>query len=110
MLSLEGLPHIPVVHLHAAAANADFEGRMAKLNFLWRLFGHESITVSSAWESTAVSMRYSQWDGVNTSLSRLMYCTHECRPCLDVSIRDSFCVVSMVIFRGTVMCYQGRKQ
>ena len=36
----------------------------------------DSITVSSTWELTSVSMRYSQGDGVNTSLSRLMYCTH----------------------------------
>ena len=33
--------------------------------------------VSSAWELTSVSMRYSQGDGVNTSVSRLMYCTHD---------------------------------
>ena len=36
----------------------------------------DSITVSSTWELTFVYMRYSQGDGVNTSLSRLMYCTH----------------------------------
>ena len=41
------------------------------------LFRYDSITVSSAWELTSVSMRYSQGYGVNTSLSRLMYCTHE---------------------------------
>ena len=41
------------------------------------VFGYDSITVSSAWELTSVSMRYSQGDGVNTSLSRLMYCIHE---------------------------------
>ena len=40
------------------------------------MFGYDSITVSSAWELTSVSMRYSQGDGVNTSLSRLMNCTH----------------------------------
>ena len=40
-------------------------------------FTHDSITVSSAWELTSVSVRYSQGDGVNTSLSSLMYCTHE---------------------------------
>ena len=37
----------------------------------------DSITVSSAWELTSVSIRYSQGDGVNTSLSRLVRCTHE---------------------------------
>ena len=36
----------------------------------------DSITVSSTWELTSVSMRYSQGDGVNTSLSRLVYCPH----------------------------------
>ena len=36
----------------------------------------DSITVSSTWELTSVSMRYSQGDGVNTSLSRVTYCTH----------------------------------
>ena len=40
------------------------------------LFAYDFITVSSAWELTSVSMRYSQGEGVNTSLSRLMYCTH----------------------------------
>ena len=37
---------------------------------------YDSITVSSTWELTSVSMYYSQGDGVYTSLSRLMYCTH----------------------------------
>ena len=36
----------------------------------------DSITVSSTWELSSVYMRYSQGDGVNTSLYRLMYCTH----------------------------------
>ena len=49
---------------------------------------HDSITVSSAWELTSVSMRYSQGDGVNTSLSRISYCTHaHCiRLCFSVYI------------------------
>ena len=37
---------------------------------------YDSITLSSTWELTPVSMRYSQGDRVNASLSRLMYCTH----------------------------------
>ena len=37
---------------------------------------YDSITVSSACELTSVLMRYSQGDGANTSLSRLVYCTH----------------------------------
>ena len=38
---------------------------------------YDSIIVSSAWELTSVSMRYSQGEGVNTSLVRIMYCTHD---------------------------------
>ena len=70
------------------------------------MFAYDSITVSSAWKLISVSMCYSQGDGVNTSLSRFMYCTHAS---LDVSIRGSSCVVCVFIFRGTVMCYMGRK-
>ena len=40
------------------------------------LFAYDSIAVSSAWELTSVSMRYSHGEGVNTSLSRIMYCTY----------------------------------
>ena len=72
------------------------------------VFTYDSITVSPAWELTSVSMRYSQGEGVNTSLSRLMYCTHVV--CSVVFVGRSFPVwCCMVIFRGTVMCYQGRK-
>ena len=47
----------------------------------------DSITVSSTWELTSISMRYSQGDGVNTSLSRITYCTHVVytSPCLILS-------------------------
>ena len=39
------------------------------------MLNDDSITVSSTWEFASVStMRYSQGDGVNTSLSTLMYC------------------------------------
>ena len=37
---------------------------------------YDSITVSSARELTSVSMRHSQGEEVDTSLSRIMYCTH----------------------------------
>ena len=37
------------------------------------MFAYDSIIVSSAWELISVSMCYSQRDGVNTPLSRLMY-------------------------------------
>ena len=41
---------------------------------LWRgCWSCDSITVSSTWELTSVYMRYSQGDGVDTSLSRLLY-------------------------------------
>ena len=39
------------------------------------MFTYDYIIVSSAWELTSVSMCYSQGEGVNTSLSTLMYCT-----------------------------------
>ena len=41
-----------------------------------RVLRYESITVLSTWGLTSVSMRYSQGEVVNTSLSRIMYCTH----------------------------------
>ena len=41
------------------------------------MFAYDSITVSSAWELISVSMYYSQGDGDNNPLSRLMYCTHQ---------------------------------
>ena len=36
---------------------------------------YDFIAVSSAWELTLVSMRYSKREEVNTSLSRITYCT-----------------------------------
>ena len=38
------------------------------------MLNDDSITVSSTWELTSVSMRYSQGDGINTSIYD--YCTH----------------------------------
>ena len=37
---------------------------------------YDSITVSSTWELASVSMRNSQGEIGNTSLSRITYCTH----------------------------------
>ena len=54
-----------------------FEINKKRLKSSRGMFAYDSITVSSAWELTSVSTRYSQGDGVNTSLSRLMYCTDE---------------------------------
>ena len=68
------------------------------------MFAYDSITVSYARELTSVYMRYSQGDGVNTSMSRVMYCTHVL-VFGSVSIRDSSCVMCMVIFHGTIICY-----
>ena len=50
---------------------------------------YDSITVSSTWELTSVSMRYSQGDGVYTSLARISYCTHML---VSVSLSTSLCV------------------
>ena len=49
---------------------------LAAKESIYKMMRYDSITVSSTWKLTSVSMRYSQGDGVNTSLSRLMYCTH----------------------------------
>ena len=55
---------------------------------------YDSITVSSAWELTSVSIRYSQIDRVNTSLSRTMYCT---QVLVQVSV---YCVVPFLYVYG----------
>ena len=64
--------------------------RVSRWEIGWSVLSScDSITVSSTWELTSVSMRYSQGNGVNTSLSRITYCTHVVytRPCLTL-----FCV------------------
>ena len=48
----------------------------ASSNLIKVVFRYDFMTISSAWELTSVYMRYSLGDGVNTSLSRMMYCTH----------------------------------
>ena len=68
---------ISVKRVHAPGGNKTFETSKKRLKSSSGVFGYDSMTVSSAWELTSVYMRYSQGDGVNTSLSRLMYCTHE---------------------------------
>ena len=101
--------------VHAPGGDKTFEASKKRLKSSRGMFTYDSIAVSSAWELTSVSMRYSQGEGVNTSLSRL--CTVP-----TISIINSVslyslrivvpflsCVVCMVIFRGTVMCFQGRK-
>ena len=53
---------------------------------------YDSITISSTWELTSVSMLYSQRDGVNTSLS-IGLCTV---PTISVSIK--YCSLVVVPF------------
>ena len=62
---------------------------------------YDSITVSSTWELTPVSMRYSQGDGVHTSLSRVTVPT-----CYSVYVSVLLCNIAFT--RGTAMCCQER--
>ena len=65
------------------------------------MFAYDFITVSSAWELTSVSMRYSQGEGVNTSLFRITYCTHVK---FIVSFRSlSVCVYGYLPWHGHVL-------
>ena len=47
----------------------------------YRSYDYDSITVSSAWELTSVSMCYSQGGGVHTPLSRLVLYPRYCSYC-----------------------------
>ena len=53
-----------------------------------RSYNYDSITVSSTWELTSISMRYSQGDGVHTPLSRLIL-----YPRFSVYVSVLFCCV-----------------
>ena len=73
---------------------------------------YASITVSYAWELTSVSMCYSQGDGFNTSLSRLGHYNYTV-PTVSVVVwvvvvYKRPCLLGMVMFGGTIMCYPGR--
>ena len=68
------------------------------------MLSSDSITVSSTWELTPVSIRYSQGEGFNTSLPRITHCTNV----LVYSVLVSY-IMCTGTFRGTVMCYQGRQ-
>ena len=83
----------------------DGRGQLPIEFLIWMLFAYDSIPVSSAWELISVPMCYSQGDGVNTPLPRLLYCSQV------VFVPGSFLVpfLCVVIFRGTVVCYLGRK-
>ena len=80
------------------------------------MFRCTSRTVSYAWELISVSMYYSQGDGFDTSLSMFMYCTHASLPgcvtyflCVLEREYKRLCLLCVVIFRSTVMCYPGRQ-
>ena len=68
---------ISVKRVHAPGGDKTFETSKKWLKSSRGMFAYDSITVLSAWELTSVSMRYSQGGGVNTSLSRRMYCTYD---------------------------------
>ena len=57
--------------------NKTFETNKKRLTSSRGMSRYDSITVSSAWELTSVSMCYSQRERVNTSLSRIIYFTHD---------------------------------
>ena len=63
-----------------------------------RTFGCTSRTVSYARELISVSICYSQGDGLDTSLSRFMYCTHASR------LLPSSCVVYGVVYCVECSC------
>ena len=70
---------------------------------------NDSITVSSAWELTSVSMHYSQGNGVHTPLSRLVLyprsvCDYQC-----LSVLVSVCIYKWSKDIGTAMCCIGRE-
>ena len=71
---VKGIDHIDTI-LRPCAAKVS--GVIDLHDTKWDVSRYDSITVSSTWELTSVSMRYSQGGGVSTSLSRLMYCTHD---------------------------------
>ena len=62
---------------------------------------YDSITVSSTWELTSVSMRYSQGDGVHTPVSRLVLYPHSLSVYVNV-------ILFYWITHDMVMCCMGR--
>ena len=88
---------ISVKRVHAPGGDKTFETNKKRLKSSRGMFAYNSITVSSAWELISVSM----WD--------LIPLVRTISSFLDVSMRDSSCVVCLVIFRGKVMCYLGRR-
>ena len=76
--------------VHAPGGNKTFETIYSKKRpkSSRGMFAYDSISVSYARELTSVSMRYSQGDGFNTSLSRFIYYAYASL-LLDMSIKDS---------------------
>ena len=92
---------ISVKRVHAPRGKLNVEDKQETVNLIEgdvECRSYDSITVSSTWELTSVSMRYSQGDGVHTPLSWLVLYPHS-----GVSV----CLCSLVLYwitRGTVMC------
>ena len=99
---------ISVKRVHAPGENKTFETSKKRLKSSRGVFAYDSITVSSAWELTSKSMRYSQGEGVNTSLPRTMYCTHEWCSAVFGSVRlcsflDPFLLCGYLPWHGHVL-------
>ena len=67
---------ISMKRVHAPGGIKRFETNKKRLKSSRGMFAYDSITVSPAWELILVSLCYSQGDGVNNPLSRLLYCIH----------------------------------
>ena len=63
---------ISVRRVHARGGDKTFETSKKRLKSSRGMFAYNSITVSSAWELISVSMCYSQGDGFNTSLYKIL--------------------------------------
>ena len=75
---LHGMFGIVIDGVDVPVADETVPVRMYESNLLpGTLFAYDSKTILYARELTSVRMHYSKGDGVDTSLSRLMYCTHE---------------------------------
>ena len=73
------------------------------------MFAYDSVTISSAWELISVSMCYSQGDGFDTSLSRLMYCTHALLSLIYFLLTSLCCVWLSSVARSCATRDDGNK-
>ena len=90
------------------AAPGVTEGSLRRFRAALIVFGCTSRTVSYAWELTSVSMCYPQGDGFNTSLSRLLPDSDPLEASVLERVYKRPCLLGVVMFGGTVMCYPGR--